>query len=366
MRVMVSGGGTGGHVFPGIAVAREILKDPDSEVLFVGKKDGPEAQWLKEQGIPFAGIRSAGMPRRLSLRWFTFGIDVLRGWVQSNALVASFKPQVLFSTGGYVSFPACLAAFLRGIPVFLLEPNVMPGLAAKATALFARRIFIGFEETRSRFPEKRVRYTGIPVREEILAAERGLALRAFGLSGEVPTVLVFGGSQGATHLNQAAADALRFIGEGTQPLQAILMTGRNDYQAIADTLEKCPLKVAMRQFINNIHEAYAASDLVVSRAGAMTCAELTARGIPSILVPYPHAGAHQEANARALERAGAAVTILERDLEGEALAEALLSILQDANRLEAMRESAKRAGRPGAAAEIVSVIRNELEGRKAA
>jgi UDP-N-acetylglucosamine--N-acetylmuramyl-(pentapeptide) pyrophosphoryl-undecaprenol N-acetylglucosamine transferase len=366
MRIMVTGGGTGGHVFPGIAVAREVLKDPASEVLFVGKQDGPEGQWLKEQGIPFRGIRSAGMPRRLSVRWFTFAIDLLRGLLQAGTLLGRFRPQALFSTGGYASFPASLAAFLRGVPVFLLEPNVAPGLAAKAIGFFARRVFVGFETTLARFPRRRVVHTGIPVRGEILAAGRAESLKAFGLTEGSPTVLIFGGSQGAAQLNQAAADALRFIGEGPQPLQAILMTGRNDYQAIADTLERCPLKVALRQFIPNIHEAYAAADLVVSRAGAMTCAELTARGVPAVLVPYPHAGAHQEANARILERAGAAVTLLEKDLDGESLAEALLSILQDEARLRSMREASRAVGRPGAAADITAAIRVELEGRRAA
>jgi len=366
MRVMITGGGTGGHVFPGVAVAREVLKDAESQVLYVGKDSGPEEGWLKEQKIPFQGIKASGFPRRLSLRLVTFWFDLAAGFFRAMGLVASFRPQAVFSTGGYVSVPLSLAALLRGVPVFLLEPNVEPGLAAKVIALFARRVFTGFEATLSRFPKERTRHTGIPVRQEILVADRSAARVVFGLAPDVPTVLFFGGSQGATNLNQMAADALKFIGEGSQPLQAILMTGRNDYQAIADTLERCPLKVVMMQFITNIHEAYAAADLVVSRAGAMTCAELTARGIPSILVPYPYAGAHQEKNARALEAAGAAEVRVEKDMDSGLLAEALLSILQDPVRLSAMRKAALAAGRPDAARAVVGAIRETVERKNVA
>jgi UDP-N-acetylglucosamine--N-acetylmuramyl-(pentapeptide) pyrophosphoryl-undecaprenol N-acetylglucosamine transferase len=363
---MITGGGTGGHVFPGVAVAREFLKDGESQVLFVGKKNGPEEGWLKEQHIPFEGVSASGLPRGFSFRWLTFGFSILAGWGRAWRLLGSFKPGAVLSTGGYVSVPLSLASLARGVPVFLLEPNVEPGLAARLIALFAKCVFTGFEATVGKFPKKRTAFTGIPVRQEIFTAEREASREAFGLHPGIPTVLIFGGSQGARHLSQAAADALRFIGEGTQPLQAILMTGRADYQAIADTLEKCSLKVAMRRFIPNIHEAYAAADLVVSRAGAMTCAELTARGVPSVLVPYPYAGAHQEKNARALEAAGAARVLLEKDMDGGSLAETMLSILQDAGRLSAMTQKARDAGRPRAAEDIARMIRECVERKQAA
>jgi UDP-N-acetylglucosamine--N-acetylmuramyl-(pentapeptide) pyrophosphoryl-undecaprenol N-acetylglucosamine transferase len=271
----------------------------------------------------------------------------------------------VFSTGGYVSFPLSLAAMLRGVPVFLLELNVVPGLAARVIGWFARRVFTGFAETVGDFGSNKSLHTGIPTRREIRESKRVQGREVFGLYPKIQTLFIVGGSQGSRNLNHVVASALRFIGEGTYPLQAVFMTGRGDYQAVADVLEKCPMRVVMSQFISNIHEAYAAADLVVARSGAMTCAELTARGLPSVLVPYPYAGGHQERNARALEAAGAALVLTERDLDSETLAETLLGLLQDSERLGRMAEASRSAGRPDAAATIWKHMKDGLE-RKAA
>lgn len=351
-RILITGGGTGGHVFPGIAVARELLKHPEVEVLYVGKKDGPESKWVPEAGFAFEGITASGFPRSLSLRLLTFWFGFAAGFIRASRLVSRLKPAAVLSTGGYVSVPLSLASALRGVPLGLFEPNVMPGLAAKFLSLFSKRIFVGFEGTLARFSKKKAVWTGIPVREEIVNAEKAAARKAFGLNPDTTTILMLGGSQGAHALNQYMTDMIRFLGEGDHEVQVIMMTGWNDYKKVVDQLDKCHLKAVLRPFITNIHEAYAASDLVVARSGAMTCAETLSRGLAALFIPYPHASGHQEANARALEKAGSALVILERELEDEKLSQTILALLADPARLKAMGENAKKLAKPEAAEQI--------------
>jgi UDP-N-acetylglucosamine--N-acetylmuramyl-(pentapeptide) pyrophosphoryl-undecaprenol N-acetylglucosamine transferase len=283
-------------------------------------------------------------------------MDFAAGFFRANRLLGQFQPAAVFSTGGYVSAPVSLAAALQGVPVGLLEPNVVPGLAARFLALFSRRIFVGFEETLKRFSKRRTRWTGIPVREEIERAEKTKAREAFGLNPHTTTLLMLGGSQGAHALNQYMTDVIQFLGQGDQAVQVLMMTGWNDYKKVVDQLEKCPLKVVLRPFIGNIHEAYAAADLVVARSGAMTCAETLSRGLPSLLIPYPHASGHQEMNARALEKAGAAAVILEKELEEEKLASILIALLSNEGKLKAMGEGARKLAKPNAASDIVKEL----------
>ena len=364
--MIITGGGTGGHVFPGITVAKELLKRPEVEVLYVGKQNGPEAKWVPEAGLAFEGIQASGLPRGLSPRLFTFGTDLWSGFGKARRLMGQFAPDAVFSTGGYVSVPVSLAAALRGVPVGLLEPNVVPGLAAKFLARFARRIFVGFQETLPHFSRRRTEWTGIPVREEIWKAEKAKSRESFGLDPHTTTVLMLGGSQGSHALNQSMVDVIQFLGQGDQAVQALMMTGWNDYKSVVDQLEKCPLKTVLRPFFSNIQEAYGAADLVIARSGAMTCAELLSRGCPAILIPYPHASGHQERNARALEAAGSAVVIIEKALEEEKLTRTLISLLSDEGRLKAMGEAARKLSKPDAASDIARGLLNMIEKRKIA
>jgi UDP-N-acetylglucosamine--N-acetylmuramyl-(pentapeptide) pyrophosphoryl-undecaprenol N-acetylglucosamine transferase len=355
-KVIITGGGTGGHVFPGIAVARELLKHPGVEVLYVGKLNGPEAKWVSDAGLAFQGIRVSGFPRSLSTRLVTFWFDLGAGLTAAGRILGGFKPAVVFSTGGYVSVPVSVMAALRGVPVALLEPNVAPGLAARLLALFSKKIFVGFERTLKNFSKGKTLWTGIPVREEILTADKRASRKAFGLRPDMTTILMMGGSQGARALNQYMTEVVEFLGQGEQQVQVLMMTGWNDYQMVVDRMDKCPLKVVLRPFFSNIHEAYAAADLVVARSGAMTCAELLSRGLPAVFIPYPHASGHQEMNARVLETAGSAVVITEKELEDEKLTEILVALLADESRLKAMGEKASGLARPDAARDIAKQL----------
>jgi UDP-N-acetylglucosamine--N-acetylmuramyl-(pentapeptide) pyrophosphoryl-undecaprenol N-acetylglucosamine transferase len=366
MRILLTGGGTGGHVFPGIAVAKELMKRPEVEVVYVGKINGPEAKWVREAGIPFEGIPASGLPRSLSPKLFGFAGDLVRGFARSRRLVATHRPQAVFSSGGYVSVPVSLAAALQGVPVGLFEPNVQPGLAARLLGVFAQRVFTGFGETLQHFSKRRSEWSGIPVREEIWSAERKKSREAFGLNPDTPTLLMLGGSQGARSLNRLMVQVLRFLGQGDQPVQALFMTGPTDYQATVDELENCPLKVVLRPFIANIHEAYASSDLVVSRSGAMTCAELASRSLPALFIPYPHASAHQEKNARALEAAGAACVLREEETDEETLCRKVISLLSDEKKLREMGLAAGKLSRPHAASQIAQGLMEMARQRKSA
>ncbi len=360
-RFIITGGGTGGHVFPGIAVAKELMKNPEVVVLFVGKKNGPEEKWVPEAGLLFEGIPASGFPRRPSWKYITFGYDFFAGLKQARELVASFKPDAVFSTGGYVSVPVSLVAASRGIPVGLLEPNVIPGLGAKFSSRFSRKIFVGFEETLKNFGKGRAQWTGIPVREEIRAAERSRALENFKLFPGFKNVLMMGGSQGARLLNQIMADAILFLGEGGHRVQVLMMTGTADYRRTVDQLEKCPIRMVVRPFFGNIQEAYAVADLVVARSGALTCAEVVSRGLPALFIPYPHASGHQEKNARALEAAGAAVVILEKELGEEMLSRTLIALLSAEEKLKTMGQAAALLAKPEAARQIAREIFEMVE-----
>jgi UDP-N-acetylglucosamine--N-acetylmuramyl-(pentapeptide) pyrophosphoryl-undecaprenol N-acetylglucosamine transferase len=362
--LLVAGGGTGGHVFPGVAVA-QAARRLGAETLFVGRRGGQEEKWLENLHMPFRGLPASGMPRNLwPQAWAKFLGNFFRGLAGAWEVLSDFRPDVVFSTGGYASASVSVAAALRGIPVVLLEPNVRPGLAARFLAPFAKKVATGFEETQKCFSKRKVCWTGVPVREEILSAERARSLAAFGLTDGAITLLLLGGSQGSRGLNTVFVEAVRFMGEGVQPAQFIFMTGRNDFQEMTDLLEKCPLKVVTRPFIANIHEAYAAADLVVGRSGAMTCAEVAACGLPAVFVPYPYAEKHQEANAKALEKAGAALVIDQKEAAEGKLLEVLIALVNDRERLKAMGAAAQKAGKPEAAHVLAGMLKDLAEARK--
>ncbi|HET9868869.1 MAG TPA: glycosyltransferase, partial [bacterium] len=224
-RVLLTGGGTGGHVFPGIALAQELGRRGGVEVLYVGKQSGPESRWVPAAGLPFEGIPASGFPRELGPRLFTFWGDLVRGFARSRAILRRFKPQAVFSTGGYVSVPVSLAAWLSGVPVLLFEPNVAPGWAARILAFLSKRVFTGFRRTAETFASSKSVWTGIPVRREILEAQKGEALGHFGLDAQKTTLLLLGGSQGARALNHMMTGAIRELNEGEDPLQVLMMTG---------------------------------------------------------------------------------------------------------------------------------------------
>jgi UDP-N-acetylglucosamine--N-acetylmuramyl-(pentapeptide) pyrophosphoryl-undecaprenol N-acetylglucosamine transferase len=362
MRILVAGGGTAGHVYPGLSLAR-VLRDRGHDVSFLGTERGLEASIVPAAGFAFDAIRAKPLARKLSLGTALAPFVALAAVRRCRSLVRG--ADVTVGMGGYVSVPAVLAARRERIPVVLHEQNAVPGLANRVLARTAKAVALSFAEAGPAFPRRtRLVSTGNPVREEILAvpAEReGLAKegrKELDLDPDRRTVVVFGGSQGALHVDRAAIGACFLLRRRTD-LQVVLITGPAHLAAVRRALPDEPGGLIVRLFgyVERMELAYACAALVVSRAGATTVAELTTCGLPALLVPYPHAtGRHQEANARAMERAGGAVVMADDQVSAQTLAERITALLDDGPGLAAMAERSAAFGSPEAAPRLADLV----------
>ena len=361
MRIIMVGGGTGGHIYPAITIARALQSEvKNCEVLFVGTKHGLEADIIPKEGFDFATIDICGFERKLSWNNVkTLGKIVGSLW-QSWKIIRSFKPDLLIGTGGYTCGPVLLAGALMGIPALIQEQNVIPGITNKILAKFVNRVAVGYPEAASAFDdEKKVVVTGNPIRDNVVSITKNEGLEAFGLDPAKLTVLVSGGSRGARSINRAMEFVCRQIVERND-VQILHVTGQSEYNDVVGKYKQSNIcgdsagNIIVKPYLYNMPLALAAADIVVFRAGAVGLAEITARGIPSILIPYPYAAEnHQEYNARVLEKAGAAVTIRDFELTGPVLYAAIVDLLDNRERLARMAAASKRLGRPQAARDIV-------------
>jgi len=354
VKVLIAGGGTAGHVFPAIALAERLSAEPGVEVAFAGTSGGQEARLVPAAGFAFEVVEARPLRRELSVDALTAPLAAARSVAACRPLVE--RADVVVGMGGYVSLPVGLAAARAGRPLVLHEQNAVPGLANRVLARWARVVCLSFAEAGRRLPKRaRAVVTGNPVRSRVLEAARDrerLAAAAAGELGLEPglrTLVIFGGSQGALRLNGAAAQAIPTLLARRSDLQVLLLTGPAHERAALGALGGCA-RVRVVGFLERMELAYAAADLVVARAGATTCAEVSVCGIPAVLVPYPYAtGRHQDANARALERAGAAVVVPDAELTPERLAWVVLELLADPARLSAMARGMRSWSRPDAA-----------------
>jgi UDP-N-acetylglucosamine--N-acetylmuramyl-(pentapeptide) pyrophosphoryl-undecaprenol N-acetylglucosamine transferase len=346
MRVILAGGGTGGHLFPGLAVAREFQRrDAMTQILFVGTKQGIEARVLPREGfklelLPVRGLKGRGMRGVLEA---LYGIPV--SLLRSLAVIRNFRPHVILGLGGYASGPLVLAGKLRGIRCAIMEQNLRPGLTNKLLARVVDRVLTAYPESAGYFPAARVVETGNPVRWRKLPEAK---------KSELFTLLITGGSLGAHRINIAVVDALKKLTDLGSQLRIVHQTGQADFSLVKSAYAALPFEAEIAPFIEAMDEAYAAADLVLCRAGAMTVAELTAFGKAAIVVPFPYAiYDHQQLNGEALERHGAAEMILDENLDGETLARRIRQLLADRPRLARLAAAARALGRPEAAERIV-------------
>jgi UDP-N-acetylglucosamine--N-acetylmuramyl-(pentapeptide) pyrophosphoryl-undecaprenol N-acetylglucosamine transferase len=346
MRVIFAGGGTGGHLFPGLAVAREFQqRDSMTEILFVGTERGIEARVLPREGfrletIPVRGMRGRGMRGLLDALW---GIPA--GLLRSWRIIRNFRPDFIIGLGGYASGPLLLAGKLRGLRCAIMEQNLRPGFTNRFLARFVDRVFTSYRESAAHFSGGQILETGNPVRWRQLPEVK---------RGDKFVLLVFGGSAGAHRINLAVVDAMKELSDLAARLQVIHQTGHADFAAIKEVYDSLRFDAEVLPFIEKMDEAYARADLVLCRAGATTLAELTAFGKAAILVPFPYAiYDHQRWNAQALQDRGAAEMILDQEINGELLAGRIRSYILDPSRLERMAAAARAMGRPEAAARIV-------------
>ncbi len=350
MRLLIAGGGTGGHLFPGVAIAEEMrAREPEAAVRFVGTSRGIEARVLPDLGweldlIEVSGLKTVGF------------LGTLRGLVrlpralwQARKVVKAFRPDAVIGVGGYASGPVVLMARLRGIPTAICEQNSIPGLTNKILGRVVRAVFLSFEESRRFFNSKKIQMTGNPVRRELV--QRLLA--AAPPAGERVHILVSGGSLGAVAVNELAATALIQLA-ATTPITITHQTGEKDLAVTAKRYSDAGVTADCRAFIKDMASTYLAADLVIGRAGATTVAELAIAGKPAVFIPYPHAADnHQELNAREMAAQGAALMFRQSELTAGTLLAAIRPLVTDAALRTAMAERMKALAKPAAAAAVI-------------
>lgn len=358
MRIVVSGGGTGGHIYPALALIREINKQEGShQFLYIGTEQGLESKIVKKEQIPFKSIHITGFKRKLSFDNVKTIFRFFKGVSDSKKMLKEFKADVVIGTGGYVCGPVVYAAAKLGIPTIIHEQNSVPGLTNKFLSRYVDKIAICFDDAKEYFPKEKVILTGNPRASEVLGQDGIRGRLSVGLKANLPAVLIFGGSRGARPINEAVVKSLSEL--GAKPYQVLYVTGDAHFSEVQKEIDLVgnPDNVVIKPYIDNMPEVLAGIDLTVSRAGATTLAELTSLGIPSILIPSPYVtNNHQEKNARALSERGAANLLLEQDLTGHKLVEQIDGVLMDENRLRSMKKNAKELGIPDAAMRLYQLM----------
>lgn len=345
--IVMAGGGTGGHLFPALALASEFKRmDKGIAITFAGAKGGLEEKIVPGMGYPLRLLNVEGIKRRSGLAKVRALAKAAMSSIEAIGMLREIRPDGVIGCGSYSSAPMVVAARLLGIKTAILEQNALPGLTNKVLGKTVNRIYISFEEARAHFPGGRTIFTGNPVRRDILDAR-------FDGRKEKFTVLVFGGSQGAVAVNTAFLDATEYLTDVWNGLRVIHQTGAEGVEAVRAAYRRKNLKAETHVFIDDMAAAYAGADLVVCRAGATSIAEITALGLASVLIPYPFAADdHQTVNAECLVSKGAAMMIAQDKLTGNSLAAVIRKFYSSPKELKAMRERSKAMGRPRAAEEI--------------
>lgn len=364
MKVLIAGGGTGGHLYPGIAIAR-VFKNNGAEIQFVGTSKGIESRVLPKEGYALRTIRI----RPLAGRRFLSVLSSLRifplAMIDSLKMIKEVTPDIVIGLGGYSSGPLVILAALKGIPTLILEQNVIPGFTNRVLSRFVDAIAINFKSSECFFPKQKTHLTGNPIREEITSGVKEEALKTFGLEEDLFTILVFGGSAGAHKLNKAMTEALSYLDVYKNRIQIIHQTGEKDFEEVSEFYGSRRVRAVTLPFIEGMADAYAAADLVVSRAGAGTLSEITACGKASILIPYPYAAKnHQEINATVLLDAGAAGLIPDRDLDGKRLASEIRFLMEDPERLWQMEMASKRLGNRDGTRKVADLCMDLVRGQR--
>ena len=361
MKVLLAGGGTGGHVYPAIAIANKIKEhNPDCEILFVGTKNGIESEIVPKAGFELKTVPVQGFKRKIDLDNIKRVFKLCKGLEQSRRIVKKYKPDIVIGTGGYVSGPVLFNAAMNKRVTIVHEQNSFPGVTNKILSKVATKVLTSFEDSHKRFPEAsqdKLVLTGNPVRKEILNSRKFIARKNLGISEDKKMVLCYGGSGGSEEIN----DAMRLVIENMvkEDVAFIFATGKVYYDEFIETIKDIELKPYQRvmPYLDNMADGLAASDIVIGSAGAISLAEITALGKPSIIIPKAYtAENHQEYNAKSIESQGAGIAILEKDLTPQSLNEAVFKLLGDKELLIDMANNAKKIGKP----EAIDLIYNEI------
>ena len=347
MRALIAGGGTGGHIIPALAIARELQLRHNAEVLFAGTARGIETRLVPKAGYPLELIKVGALKNVGLLTRLRTLFDLPLAILHARRIIRRFRPDVVIGVGGYASGPAMAAAILGGVPTLAFEPNYVPGFANKIVGRRVSAAAIHFEQTRQFFRNARV--VGVPVRQEffqISPPEKGHA----------PAILIFGGSQGARAINQVLPEVVAEVRRRFPDLRVIHQTGEREYNDVQAAYRHAGASAEVSAFIDNMPQAFERADLLVCRSGASTVAEVTAAGKPAIFIPFPRAADdHQRRNAEAIAAAGAALMVLESELKAASLAQTIGELLADRNRLEQMSKRARALSHEDAAGQVAQM-----------
>jgi len=361
LKVLIAGGGTGGHINPGLAIAKYIKQqEPQTEITFVGTKKGLETKLVPREGYKLETITVRGFKRKLSFDTIIAVKELIQSFFEASKLIKKMKPDVVIGTGGYVCGPVLYVAAKKGIPTLIHESNAYPGVTNRLLAKYVNYVAVSFKESEKYFKETvKLVHTGNPVRQELLNANRLDVIKQLDISPNKPLIVVMGGSRGARKINETVAEMLNnnFKGE----FNIIFSTGEAQYEAINSSMkiaDKYQKLVKVVPYIYDVDKVYVASDLMICRAGAITISELQTMGIPSILIPSPYVTAnHQEHNARSLEKDGGAVVILENELNADILYKQICNLIANKDVLEKMAGAATKNRMTDSAEKIYSLVR---------
>ncbi len=357
VRIVIAGGGTGGHLYPAIALAEEFERQSDAQILFIGTSYGLESKVLPGLPYKFKTIWMRGLHRNRIASNILFPARLMVSLIQCTAILMKFRPDAVVGTGGYVSAPALMIAMLLGIPTAIQEQNSFPGLVNRLLGNRVNQLHLTFEESSKHFAgQKQIRISGNPVRGKLNEVSREDGLAKFELSAGRVTLFVFGGSQGARAINDAVQASLQRLMK-IENLQLLWATGAPDWQKIEAACREVGQRVSCHAYIDDMASAYAAADFVLCRAGATTLAEIAICGLPALLVPLPTAAAgHQDFNAKSVESAGAAVLLPQKELNEDKIVEIIEEWVSSPEKRASMSAAARKLARPNAAGDIVTEV----------
>ncbi|MGJ0848398.1 undecaprenyldiphospho-muramoylpentapeptide beta-N-acetylglucosaminyltransferase [Tissierella praeacuta] len=362
MKYLITGGGTGGHIYPALAIANEIKnKDKHAKILYVGTEKGLESELVPKEGFQFRTIRVKGMPRKINKESFIALKELFHGINDAKKIINEFKPDVVIGTGGYVCGPVVYIAKKKKIPAMIHEQNAFPGITNKILSRYVDKVAVTFDEAKKyfKYPD-RVINTGNPIRKEILNINKEEAYKALNIDKSIPFILSFGGSGGQKTLNDGMYSLIKEAVD-KKDIQIIHVTGKRFYDEFIDRLKRDNIKlnnnIKIFPYFYQIPEAINIASLVVTSSGAITLAEISAVGVPSVLIPKSYtAENHQEFNARAFENKGASILVLEKDIRGNILNDIIYDLIKDKNRLEEMAKNSKKLGKIDASEKIFEII----------
>jgi UDP-N-acetylglucosamine--N-acetylmuramyl-(pentapeptide) pyrophosphoryl-undecaprenol N-acetylglucosamine transferase len=364
LKVLIAGGGTGGHINPGLAIAKYIMQqEPLAEITFVGTKKGLETKLVPREGFTLETITVRGFKRKLSLDTVVAVKELIQSFFEASKLIKKVKPDVVIGTGGYVCGPVLYAAAKKGIPTLIHESNAYPGVTNRLLAKYVNYVAVSFKDSEKYFKDTaKLIHTGNPVRQELLNANRLDVIKQLDIAPDKPLIVVMGGSRGARKINETVSEMLNNYFKGEFNL--IFSTGEEQFEVINSSIKidnKYQKMVKVVPYIYDVDKVYVASDLMICRAGAITISELQTIGIPSILIPSPYVTAnHQEHNARSLEKDGGAVVILENELNADLLYKQICNLISNKEVLKKMAESATKNRKTDSAQKIYSLLKGML------